>query len=158
MRTVARWRLAFQWNSPYPRYSIRRSRRCIPPWLQCSRRQEADSLPPSSPVILPLRITPMTPPGRALHGHRHAKECAHVGNGAVQLLEIHIQRLALGTARLLVEPHALHVEAFENRLVEKLARVLHIRGAHFEFDPADEVRNEPVEADEVFVCQKAFDA
>src|SRR5882762_3721819 len=90
--------------------------------------------PPSIRFILPLRITPMAAPSRTLHGQRHPQECAHVGDGTVQLLEVHIERLALGTARLLVQSDALHVKTFENRFVENLARVLHIRDAHIEFD------------------------
>ena len=89
-------------------------------------------------IIRPLRITPMAAPRRSLHRHGHAKERAHVGDGMVQLLEVHIQGLALGTARLFIEADALHVEAFENRLVENLARVLYICGANVEFDIADE--------------------
>src|ERR1700720_867930 len=80
--------------------------------------------PPSTQFILPLRITVMAAPSRTLHGHRHAQECAHVGDGTVQLLEVHIQGSALGTARLLVQADALHVKTFENRFVEKLASVL----------------------------------
>jgi hypothetical protein len=67
------------------------------------------------------------------------QEGGHVGDRAVQLLEINVQRLALGTAGLLVESNALHVEAFENRLIEKLLSVGGIGGADFEFDAADEV-------------------
>ena len=89
--------------------------------------------------IRPLRITSMAAPRRALHRHGHAKECTHVGDGMVEFLKVHIQRLAFGTARLLVEPDALHVEAFENRLVEKFPRILGVRGTHIEFDAADEV-------------------
>src|SRR5260370_41160171 len=82
-------------------------------------------------IVFPLRMTREATPTRALHGQWHTKECAHVCNGTVQLLKVHIQRLALRTARLLVHADALHVEAFENRLGETLARVLYIRGAHF---------------------------
>ena len=77
-------------------------------------------------VVFPLRIAGMAAPCRALHRHRHVKKCAHVGNGPVQFLEVHIQRLALGAARLLVQPDALHVKTFENRLVEQLLRVLRV--------------------------------
>src|ERR1700732_2235556 len=60
-------------------------------------------------IICPLRVTRVAAPSRALHGHRQAEECAHVGDGAVELLEVHIQRLAFRAARLLVESDALHV-------------------------------------------------
>jgi len=80
------------------------------------------------PIVFPLCITLMAAPTRALHGHGHAKECAHVGDGTVQFLEVHIQRLALRTTRLLIESDALHVETFENRLIEKFLRVVHIGG------------------------------
>src|ERR1700738_5129670 len=92
--------------------------------------------PPSFRFILPLRIALMAAPSRTLHGHRQAQACAPVGDETVQLLEVHIQRSALGTARLLVQADALHVKTFENRFVENLASVLHIRDAHIEFDAA----------------------
>src|SRR5712671_1369910 len=100
----------------------------------------------------------MAAPGWTLHGHGDAEEGAHVGDGTVQLLEVHVQRLTLGTARLLVQADALHVETFEDRLVENLARVLYICRAHFQLDPANEIRNEPVQPDQVFVRQKTFNA
>src|ERR1700722_14566886 len=32
-------------------------------------------------IICPLRVTRVAAPSRALHGHRQAEECAHVGDG-----------------------------------------------------------------------------
>src|ERR1700691_458533 len=90
-------------------------------------------------IVLPLSIARVAVPGWTLHGHRQAEKGAHVGDGTVEFLKVHIERLALGTARLLVESDALDVEAFEYWLVEKLARVHFIRGSHIQFDPADEV-------------------
>src|SRR3984885_15160837 len=107
-------------------------------------------------IILPLRVTRMATPSSALHGHRHAKKCAHVSNGTVQLLEGHVQRLALGTARLLVQPDALHIKTFENRLIQKLLRILCVLNPYVELDPPDEVRNKPVQPHQVFIRQKAF--
>ena len=78
-------------------------------------------------------------PSGALHGNGHAEECAQVGDGTVQLLEVHVQRLALGTARLLVQADTLDVETFENRFIEELLRVGCVRGTDFEFDAADEI-------------------
>ena len=79
-------------------------------------------------IIIPLRIAGMAAPPRALHGNRHVEKRTHVRNGTVQFLKVHIQRLALGTARLLVQPDSLHIETFENGLVEKVLRVRCICG------------------------------
>ena len=86
------------------------------------------------------------------------KERAHVGDGTVQLLEVHVERLALGTPRLLIQPHTLHVETFENWLIKQLLRVPRVLNSYIEFDPADEVRNEPVQPHQVFISQKTFNA
>src|SRR5579872_6266977 len=110
------------------------------------------------PSILPLGIAGLTMPCGPLQGHRYAQECTHVGDWTVQPLEVHIERLAVGATRLLVEPDALYVEAFENWLVEKAARVGFVGGPHVELDATNEVGNEPVQPDQIFIRQKTFDA
>src|ERR1039457_707455 len=95
-----------------------------------------------SPIIFPFRVTCRASPRSAVHRHGHAQECAHVRNGPVQFLEVHVQRLALRTAWLLVQPYALHVKTFENGLIENLPRVLYVLDLYIEFDSSNEVRNE----------------
>ena len=81
----------------------------------------------------------MASPCGALHRNRHAQKRGHVGNRPVEFLIIHIQRPALGAARLLIQADALHVDAFENRFVQQLARVEFVGGAHVELDATDEI-------------------
>ena len=51
----------------------------------------------------------------------------------------------------------MDIKAFGNRLVENLARNLRVCGAHVEFYPADEIRNKPVEANQVFIGQETLE-
>jgi hypothetical protein len=109
-------------------------------------------------IVFPLGVAGLTVPGGALDGNWDAEEGAHVGNGAVEFLKAYVERVAFRTARLLVEADALNVEAFEDGFVEDGAGVGFVGGANVELDASDEVRDEPVETDEIFVGQKTFDA
>jgi hypothetical protein len=97
-------------------------------------------------------------PGGALHGHGQPQESAGVGDGAIEFLEADVERRALRAARLLVETDAVYVEAFENRFVEKLLSVDDVGDAHFQFDPANKIGDEPIQANQIFIGEKTFDA
>ena len=78
-------------------------------------------------------------PRGTLERHGYTQECADIGDGPVQFLKVHIQRLAVGAAGLLVQADAMHVQALENRLIQNLLRIGHVLFVHLEFDPADKI-------------------
>lgn len=93
-----------------------------------------------------------------LYGKGDAEECADVRDGTIQTLKIYVQRPALRTPRLFVQTDSLHVKAFEDSVIENLSRIVDILSLHRQLDSTDEIRDEPVEPDQVFITQKTFNA
>lgn len=87
------------------------------------------------------------------HVHGHAEI-----SGGIEFLKTDVQRIALGTTGLLIQSHAMYVKAFEDGLIEERFGFEHVFRPDAKFDSADEVRDEPVEANEVFVAQETFNA
>src|SRR5580700_7407456 len=54
------------------------------------RTPSTEEHPSLRAVVFPLCIACMATPASALHRHGHTQKCAHVGDGTVQLLEVHI--------------------------------------------------------------------
>ena len=102
-------------------------------------------------IVFPFGVAGVASPGGALYGQGDAQECADVGDGAVEFLEVDIQRLTFGATRLLVEPDTVHVKTFENGLIQNILRAGYVRGAYLELDSANEVRNKPIQANQIFV-------
>jgi hypothetical protein len=107
-------------------------------------------------IIFPLGVTRMAVPSFALNGHGDSQERAEVGDGAIEFFEVHIQRLALRAAGLFVESHAVHVHAFENWFLKQLAGGFRVLGVDAKFHSSDEVGDEPIQAHQVVVAQKAL--
>ncbi len=99
----------------------------------------------------------MTSPRFALHRHRNAKECTQIGDRAVELPEVYVERLALRTPRLRVQADALYVEFFKNRLIQQFLRVFDIFRPDAKLHATDEVRDKPVKSHQIIVAKKALD-
>src|SRR5579863_5759701 len=100
----------------------------------------------------------MTTPCLSLYWHWHAKKRAQICDRVIEFAEVHIQRLAFGAPRLLVESDPFDVEPFKDRFIQELARVVGIFRLHCQLDAADEVRNEPVKPHQIVIAQKALDS
>ena len=108
--------------------------------------------------VFPFSVAIVAAPSFALHRHGNFEECGQVRDGTIEFAEVHIERLAFGAARLFIEAYALNIESFENRLVEQLQRVLHVFRLDAEFDTTHEIRDKPIEADQIVIPEKTFDA
>jgi hypothetical protein len=93
----------------------------------------------------------MASPSFSLERHRHSQERTQVSDRPIQFLKVHVQRIALRAARLLVQTDPMHVHTLEDGFVEQTTGGFRILWIDAEFDASHKVGDKPVEAHQVIV-------
>src|SRR5581483_101993 len=69
-----------------------------------------------------------------------------------------VERTTMWALRLFILSESFDVEALRNRVAEQHYRLLNIIPVHSKPDAAEQVRNEPIHANHVFIEKKALNA
>ena len=86
------------------------------------------------------------------HTYCHAQICR-----GIELLKSNVQRIAFRTSRLFVFAHTGNIDVFRNRLSKDLFGLGSIFWTHQQLDSTDQIRPEPVQANDILIDEDAID-